>query len=465
MSIGNVLKQRLARGEALFGAWIETGSAVNAEILGHQGFDFLILDLEHGHGDLKDAVDMLRAAQGAGNPLHCPNAMERPCLSQADSRRGREFPDDPFGRDRARSRSRGARLPISAAGTPRLCRAARAGLRLWQDRRLYAARQQRIIADHPDRSRPRPSGRRPKSAPSRASMSPFSASTIWRDRSAAWSNSIIRRCVNSSRKPRRRCAPRGKPMGTVPSAGATWRDLLESGYRLVPVASDVGLMRDAALDLRARATPLPRRSRQTDDERRLIAHSPRAQPQLIARIPRWGDRTADRVIDDRDFLLDRHDRRSRGDRAPSGGARRVRRPFRRRYPRAQRTGLEHAGAGAAARRRQADRSPRRRGRAANRGRTSNRRRSARRPHRAGGRGEADRGRDRAFAGAARRHRRDRSGDRDHDSARRHDARGDSSARPRRRASFAPSILAPADPARSAAIFRPTPAAIASSATA
>jgi 4-hydroxy-2-oxoheptanedioate aldolase len=39
----------------------------------------------------------------------------------------------------------------------------------------------------------------------------------------------------------------GKPMGTVPSAGATWQNLLESGYRLVPVASDVSLMRDAAL--------------------------------------------------------------------------------------------------------------------------------------------------------------------------------------------------------------------------
>jgi hypothetical protein len=36
-------------------------------------------------------------------------------------------------------------------------------------------------------------------------------------------------------------------MGTVPSAGATWQNLLQSGYRLVPVASDVGLMRDAAL--------------------------------------------------------------------------------------------------------------------------------------------------------------------------------------------------------------------------
>ena len=64
----NSLKLRLARGETLFGAWIETGSATNAEILGRCGFDFLLLDLEHGEGDLKHAVEMLRAADASGSP-------------------------------------------------------------------------------------------------------------------------------------------------------------------------------------------------------------------------------------------------------------------------------------------------------------------------------------------------------------------------------------------------------------
>ncbi|MEJ1937206.1 aldolase/citrate lyase family protein, partial [Nostoc sp. NIES-2111] len=64
----NVLKQRLDRGENLFGCWIETGSPVIVEILGLQGFDFLVLDLEHGQGDLKDLVDMLRAAKSVGCP-------------------------------------------------------------------------------------------------------------------------------------------------------------------------------------------------------------------------------------------------------------------------------------------------------------------------------------------------------------------------------------------------------------
>ena len=38
----------------------------------------------------------------------------------------------------------------------------------------------------------------------------------------------------------------GKPMGTVQSAGADWRALIEAGYQFIPVANDVSLMRDGA---------------------------------------------------------------------------------------------------------------------------------------------------------------------------------------------------------------------------
>ncbi|MBV8524403.1 MAG: hypothetical protein JOY71_20135, partial [Acetobacteraceae bacterium] len=38
----------------------------------------------------------------------------------------------------------------------------------------------------------------------------------------------------------------GKPMGTVPSAGASWQELFERGYRMVVGPHDVALLRDAA---------------------------------------------------------------------------------------------------------------------------------------------------------------------------------------------------------------------------
>jgi 4-hydroxy-2-oxoheptanedioate aldolase len=58
----------LAGGDALFGCWIGSGSAVNAEVLSHVGFDFLLVDQEHGEGELTDAVAVLRAAEAAGAP-------------------------------------------------------------------------------------------------------------------------------------------------------------------------------------------------------------------------------------------------------------------------------------------------------------------------------------------------------------------------------------------------------------
>src|SRR6187402_1576817 len=59
----NVLKQRLAKGESVFGCWVDTGSTTVIEILGHAGFDFVVIDLEHGQGDIASATDMIRAAQ------------------------------------------------------------------------------------------------------------------------------------------------------------------------------------------------------------------------------------------------------------------------------------------------------------------------------------------------------------------------------------------------------------------
>ena len=38
----------------------------------------------------------------------------------------------------------------------------------------------------------------------------------------------------------------GKPMGTVPNAGASWRELFERGYQMVAGPHDLALLRDAA---------------------------------------------------------------------------------------------------------------------------------------------------------------------------------------------------------------------------
>ncbi|WP_114750435.1 HpcH/HpaI aldolase family protein [Pleomorphovibrio marinus] len=57
------LKKRLQQGETLFGCWLNLGSPVTAEIVGLSGFDWVLLDLEHGAGEPKDLLHQLQALE------------------------------------------------------------------------------------------------------------------------------------------------------------------------------------------------------------------------------------------------------------------------------------------------------------------------------------------------------------------------------------------------------------------
>jgi 4-hydroxy-2-oxoheptanedioate aldolase len=60
----NRLKARIRAGERSLGTWLQSGSPTFAEMASIAGFDFLIVDQEHGLGSLEEAVDMMRAAAG-----------------------------------------------------------------------------------------------------------------------------------------------------------------------------------------------------------------------------------------------------------------------------------------------------------------------------------------------------------------------------------------------------------------
>ena len=57
------LKKRLLDGEALNGCWLNLGSPLTAEIVGNSGFDWVLIDLEHGAGNERDALSQLQAVQ------------------------------------------------------------------------------------------------------------------------------------------------------------------------------------------------------------------------------------------------------------------------------------------------------------------------------------------------------------------------------------------------------------------
>lgn len=57
----NLVKQKWARGETAYGAWLTIPGAYSAEIVAHQGFDWACVDMQHGAIDYQVAVTMLLA--------------------------------------------------------------------------------------------------------------------------------------------------------------------------------------------------------------------------------------------------------------------------------------------------------------------------------------------------------------------------------------------------------------------
>jgi len=64
------LKTRLAAGDVLLGAWCMIPSSLTAEALGRAGFDWVLIDLQHGCMDYETALEMIRAVDlGGATPI------------------------------------------------------------------------------------------------------------------------------------------------------------------------------------------------------------------------------------------------------------------------------------------------------------------------------------------------------------------------------------------------------------
>lgn len=73
------LKQRIRSGEVVHGCWINLASTISAEIIGQAGFDWLLLDLEHGAGDIAITYQQLQALSASSStPLVRIDQLSRP---------------------------------------------------------------------------------------------------------------------------------------------------------------------------------------------------------------------------------------------------------------------------------------------------------------------------------------------------------------------------------------------------
>jgi 4-hydroxy-2-oxoheptanedioate aldolase len=77
------LKQRLREGEVLHGCWLNLGSLVSAEIVGRSGYDWLLIDLEHGAGDVHIMYQQLQVlAPSPASPIVRIDDVRRPRVQQ-----------------------------------------------------------------------------------------------------------------------------------------------------------------------------------------------------------------------------------------------------------------------------------------------------------------------------------------------------------------------------------------------
>ena len=57
----NTVKQLWREGQAAVGGWLAIPSSYSAEVMAHQGFDWLCVDTQHGAIDFSTALPMLQA--------------------------------------------------------------------------------------------------------------------------------------------------------------------------------------------------------------------------------------------------------------------------------------------------------------------------------------------------------------------------------------------------------------------
>ncbi len=80
----NNLKQRIQAGETVHGTWINMGSAVSAEMMGGAGFDWVLIDLEHGASSEADLLPQLQAlGSSPSTPLVRVESFQAPRVKRA----------------------------------------------------------------------------------------------------------------------------------------------------------------------------------------------------------------------------------------------------------------------------------------------------------------------------------------------------------------------------------------------
>ena len=83
----NILKEKLKKGQVVFGTWMVIPSPTLVEIFGLAGMDFVVIDHEHGPFTYETSENMVRAAENSG----CTPLIRVPTNSASDILRSLEI--------------------------------------------------------------------------------------------------------------------------------------------------------------------------------------------------------------------------------------------------------------------------------------------------------------------------------------------------------------------------------------
>lgn len=241
----NSLKARLDAGDNIYGAWVGSGSPANAEILGHVGFDFLVVDQEHGAGELADAVAMLRAAESSGTPCMVRAPWNDPIWIKRILDAGAESLMIPQIETAAAAKAAVAACRYPPQGTrgyaAGVVRASTFGL---EPGYVEKANANLLIVLQIE------SAAAVEHAAEICAVEGVDVVFIGVN-DLAGSIGRLEQLDHPDVRSLVHCAEdlilaSGKPMGTVPNAGASWQELFARGYRMVVGPHDVILLREAA---------------------------------------------------------------------------------------------------------------------------------------------------------------------------------------------------------------------------
>ena len=241
----NTLKQRLRNGENVLGCWTMLGSPQVVEILSLAGFDYLVLDQEHGLGDVTSLQAQLHAMSATptvgvvrvpwNDHVYLKRVLDAgaegvliPSVETADEARAAVAACLYPTRGRRGTASSSVRASSYGMASDYVATCAENLLIAIQIESAKGVENldDILAVDGIDLM----------------FIGPFDLSATV-GQMGNLRHPEVARLIEHAEK---RIKAAGRPMGTVPHPGCTWKDMFERGYQFVNAGSDVARLRDGA---------------------------------------------------------------------------------------------------------------------------------------------------------------------------------------------------------------------------